>query len=47
MAGAVGAIRKARIIDQDACIECGACALNCPQSGNRAELRMLWVKHAR
>jgi NAD-dependent dihydropyrimidine dehydrogenase PreA subunit len=22
--------RKARIIDRDACIECGACAGNCP-----------------
>jgi NAD-dependent dihydropyrimidine dehydrogenase PreA subunit len=22
--------RKAQIVDRDACIECGACALNCP-----------------
>ena len=23
--------RKARVVDRDACIECGACALNCTQ----------------
>ncbi len=23
--------RKAKIVDRDACIECGACALNCPE----------------
>jgi ferredoxin len=23
--------RKARIVDRDACMECGACARNCPQ----------------
>ena len=22
--------RKARIVDRDACMECGACAMNCP-----------------
>ena len=23
--------RKARIVDRDACMECGACGLNCPE----------------
>lgn len=24
--------RKARIVERDACMECGACALNCPEN---------------
>ena len=23
--------KKARIVDRDACMECGACAMNCPE----------------
>lgn len=23
--------KRARIVDRDACMECGACALNCPE----------------
>ncbi len=29
--------RKARIIDLDACMECGACELNCPEDALRVK----------
>jgi len=29
--------RKARIVDRDACLECGACKINCPVSAISVE----------
>ncbi len=45
--------RKAHIVDRDACLECGACAMNCPTESIRVDagvgcaigLINEWLKH--